>query len=357
MSPRRVPHETIPTDPGVKWLLGAHIEREAADLPIAALAWLPAAPRMLAGARPDEEVVRLADGQYGFVHRVQVIATGLGPGAIRVRLRRHWLAAYHRDVYLVGGRRPDRFGLAMAAVLHFRGHAIVAGESAASLWGLIDRAPDTPTVALVGRQGHSRPGIVVRRIGTLAPAEVRRKWSLPVMSPARALVDSAGGLDELDLENAIARCLDDRLATRAEILATLARTPRAAGAATIRDILDSATPALTRSAMERRLRQLLKRAQLPQPLSNTELLGYEVDFLWPAQRLVVEFDGWLTHRGRRSFERDRERDQRLVAAGYRVMRVTTRQLESDPFAVIARLATALAISPPGYWPPPVAARA
>jgi very-short-patch-repair endonuclease len=44
---------------------------------------------------------------------------------------------------------------------------------------------------------------------------------------------------------------------------------------------------------------------------------------------------------RLAFERDRRRDQRFVAAGYRVVRVTWRQLQNEPFAVIARVAQAL----------------
>jgi very-short-patch-repair endonuclease len=57
---------------------------------------------------------------------------------------------------------------------------------------------------------------------------------------------------------------------------------------------------------------------------------------------VVEFDGFGYHSARRSFERDRLRDQRLVAAGYRVIRITARQLDRTPEAVIARVAAALA---------------
>ena len=90
------------------------------------------------------------------------------------------------------------------------------------------------------------------------------------------------------------------------------------------------------------LLSLLRRAQLPAPAVNAQLLGMEVDLLWPRERLVVEFDGFGYHSSRRSFERDRLRDQRLVAAGYRVIRVTARQLDRTPEAVLARVAAALA---------------
>ena len=45
---------------------------------------------------------------------------------------------------------------------------------------------------------------------------------------------------------------------------------------------------------------------------------------------------------RGAFEGDRRRDQVLVAAGYRVLRVTWRQLFEEPVAVAVRIGQALA---------------
>jgi len=63
-----------------------------------------------------------------------------------------------------------------------------------------------------------------------------------------------------------------------------------------------------------------------------------------AQKLVIEMDGWTFHGHRAAFERDRDRDQKLVAAGYQVIRVTWRQLEREPLMVVARIAQALLIN-------------
>ncbi len=46
-----------------------------------------------------------------------------------------------------------------------------------------------------------------------------------------------------------------------------------------------------------------------------------------------------------AFERDRRRDRTHVAAGYRVIRVTWRQLQDEPLTVIASIAQALAALP------------
>src|SRR5215213_9216710 len=58
----------------------------------------------------------------------------------------------------------------------------------------------------------------------------------------------------------------------------------------------------------------------PQPEVNVRLAGFELDFLWPANRLVVELDGWDSHRTRSAFEEDRARDARLTLLGYEVVR-------------------------------------
>ncbi len=63
--------------------------------------------------------------------------------------------------------------------------------------------------------------------------------------------------------------------------------------------------------------------------------------MWAAQRLVVEVDGFRFHGHRAAFERDRRRDATLVAAGYRVIRVTWRQITEEPLAVVASLGQAL----------------
>jgi very-short-patch-repair endonuclease len=83
---------------------------------------------------------------------------------------------------------------------------------------------------------------------------------------------------------------------------------------------------LTRSELERRFLALLDRAGLPSPRVNEWLdIGgalIQADCVWPAQRLIVELDSRTWHGTVQAFDRDRRRDRRCLAAGWRVMRVT-----------------------------------
>jgi very-short-patch-repair endonuclease len=66
-------------------------------------------------------------------------------------------------------------------------------------------------------------------------------------------------------------------------------------------------------------------------------IAYKADFLWRAERLIVETDGWGSHGTRQAFENDRRRDRRLLLAGWTVMRFTSRDVEHEPDEVPATL--------------------
>lgn len=106
----------------------------------------------------------------------------------------------------------------------------------------------------------------------------------------------------------------------------------------------AAEPKLTRSDWEIRLLGLVRTAGLPEPLVNFILDApdhgrIEVDFYWPAHRLVVETDGWESHRTNAAFKADRAKDAALTAAGYRVIRLTW---DVDDGTVLRRLRSLLA---------------
>ena len=63
--------------------------------------------------------------------------------------------------------------------------------------------------------------------------------------------------------------------------------------------------------------------------------GFEVDFLWRRQKLIVETDGYRYHRGSVAFERDHARDNRLMALGYDVLRFTYWRVVNEPTEVVA----------------------
>jgi very-short-patch-repair endonuclease len=78
----------------------------------------------------------------------------------------------------------------------------------------------------------------------------------------------------------------------------------------------------TRSDLEARFIAVIRRRRLPQPEVNARVDRFVVDFLWAEPRLIVEVDGWESHRTRSAFEEDRARDARLKLLGSDVLRFT-----------------------------------
>ncbi len=66
------------------------------------------------------------------------------------------------------------------------------------------------------------------------------------------------------------------------------------------------------------------------------------DVLLGEAQLILEVDGWAFHGGRDAFQLDRDRQNALTTAGYRVLRFTWQDLTDRPQAVVARIRRTLA---------------
>jgi very-short-patch-repair endonuclease len=297
------------------------------------------------GIPKDRLIAELAGLQYGVVARPQLLAMGIGTGAIATRVRRCQLHRLHRGVYAVGHLALVPLGREMAAVLAAGPGSFVSHRSSVAAWHLVRQDDDEPlidvTVPSSGR--GSRPGLRIHRSRLVEAQDVRHLRGLPVASPARALIDFAEEASHRELERAVHEALARNLVNARYLLAEAQRFHGRRGITGLRRLIaESDHPLLTRSEAEERFVALVRSAELPVPELNVLVDGYEVDFLWRERRLVVEVDGYRFHSSRRAFERDRRRDADLQAGGFSVLRLTWRQIVSEPHATIARTARALA---------------
>lgn len=293
----------------------------------------------------------VAGQQLALITSQQLHSAGVGPDAIRVRAARGRLHRMHRGVYLVGHPIPLPGAREFAALLACGQDAVVSHRSAAGLWEIASARDREVEVTVARRNCRGRDGIRVHRVAELDHQDRRTKRGIAVTSPARTLLDYAATASEDELERAVAQAYALGLVREPQIKAALARGPHRRGSGRLRAaIQDGHRPAHTRSELERRMLRLLRAARLALPSANLPLAGFEVDFLWPAQRLVVEVDGYRFHGHRAAFERDRRKDLALAGAGYRVIRITWRQLVDEPFAVVATIARILGQAGHAEWP-------
>ena len=62
-----------------------------------------------------------------------------------------------------------------------------------------------------------------------------------------------------------------------------------------------------------------------------------MDALFPAERLIVELDGYDFHGSRDAFESDRDRDATTLAGGFQTVRITWERLQQHPDKEAARM--------------------
>ncbi len=281
---------------------------------------------------------------HGLVRRQQLLGAGISRDLIDNRVRAGWLRPLYRGVYAVGPVQSDEAPY-LAAVLACGEGAVLGVRAAGFLWRMIRHEPRGPVDVFVPPpRCPRRPGIRAHRIQPFAPDEVTRLRAIPITTPARTLLDLAAELPMRELEQAIALAERNHSGTQRRLSALLARHPSRAGTAKLRELLDgSRKPALSRSEAEERLLALVRRAGLPVPETNVRVGPFELDLFWREHRVAVEVDGFAFHGDRSAFEADRRRDTDLAARGVQVIRITWRQLEAEPEAIIARLAVVLAV--------------
>jgi very-short-patch-repair endonuclease len=289
------------------------------------------------GAEPV--VLALARGQHGVIAWCQIQRAGLSPGWVSHRVANGWLQRLHRGVYLVGPLEVQH-SHAMAATLAVGADALLSHYPAAVVGGFRPPRPGPMEVTVPGRERRTREGIRVHG-AQLHPDDATRYQGIPVTSPARTLLDLAATVTAHELARAVEEAQVQRRVSVHSLNEQFERYPRHRGTAAMREAI-RADPKLTRSEAERRLLELIRKARLPEPDTNQRIAGWEVDFVWRAQRLVVEVDGYAFHSVRSSFERDRRKDAELMRQGWRVIRITWAQIVGEPEVVLATLAQAIA---------------
>jgi very-short-patch-repair endonuclease len=166
---------------------------------------------------------------------------------------------------------------------------------------------------------------------------------------ARTLLDLAEVLDKDGLRRAFEEADRLKLLRMPALERVCIRAGRRKGIDRLRRLIDAARePVFTRSPLESRFAEFYREhlADLPAPLTNVSILDHEVDAYWPAHRLVVEMDSWEFHAHRAAFEHDRARDAKMQAGGYRVIRLTHRQLEREAPRITTQLRKMLGADQP-----------
>ncbi len=200
--------------------------------------------------------------------------------------------------------------------------------AAASLWELLPPRDGPVDVSVRGSAGRAgRAGIRLHRSGTLLPASVTLRSGIPVTTPSRTIAD----LRRAPVGRT--RLISPKELRRAIRQANFLGLP--IGEEERRD--------RNRSDLEDDFQGLCRKHGIPAPEVNVRAGPHLVDFLWRDRSLVVETDGYISHRGRAAFEDDRGRDLDLRARGFEVIRLTEKQVNGEPGRVAGVVGAALRV--------------
>lgn len=287
--------------------------------------------------------ITLAD-RHGVLTLHDVQAAGISRAAWYRAIHCGDLVSPFPATAFVSGAPPTRERDIATAVRSIRG-SLASHRSAIDLWTGTGQVGD-PVDLIVGRScgAQRRPGVVVHRPRDRADLQPSHWRGIRCTGPLRALLD-LGAVDAGRVGAALTGLVINRLISVAAVEATITRHSIQG-----RDGIGAVEEALRRwplgdeipdSALEVHFARLLSDARVGDFSFHLVVNGAEVDFAFPRERLVVETDGWEFHGTREAFETDRRRDAELIAAGWRVMRFTWRQVTEQPKWAIQMVEAAL----------------
>jgi hypothetical protein len=195
-------------------------------------------------------------------------------------------------------------------------------------------------------QRQSRGFVIIRRtirMPALWVEEGQRRYALP----ARAVGDAARVAGSLNEARAIvAGAVQKRRCPVNLLVAELAAGPRN-GSRLFRLALGEVADGVL-SVAEADFRELIIRAGLPRPLFNEPVRRADgsliavVDALWAEAQVAGEVDSREWHLSPADWERTMRRHNELARSGIQVLHFSPRQIRSEPRAVVAAIAGALA---------------
>lgn len=305
---------------------------------------------MRGSSRPPEA----AGVQNSVFTAQQAWDAGYSPKQVRHRLRSGQWTVVLGSVYADRSAELTAVSLARAAALAAGSGSSVSHVTSAVLWNL--RVPRDPEVhVIVPPERRLRiPGLRPHRL-ELAESEMAVAVGIPCTSLVRTVVDCLLWLPE---EAGRAMAVDvlqrNRLSVdelRTALRATGQRHGLSRAWSVVADVGRGA-----HSEAEVRVHTLFRRVGLGGWTANVPVLDGDgligiVDLLFGEARVVVEIDGRAYHSDDIAFQRDRSRQNRLISAGYRVLRFTWDDLVVRPDLVVATVRQALAAQESGSLRP------
>ena len=290
----------------------------------------------------EPALAQLFGRQAGLARRSQLALLGIDSDHVAARLAAGKWQLVAPEVVSADNGRLDAEQQRWRAVLHPPEPAWLSHLSALEQHGLQGWAPVGVHV-LTSRRQRPLPlsGVVVHQSARAPGAPSALTRGMPMVSAARATVDSASGQPHPRLAAAlVVACLQQRLVTASQIDEELLGCGRIRHKVAIRDALRAAGQGVD-SLAEDDVVALVRRAGLPEPRRQAVIAGRRRDLvvdLPDGTLLVVEVDG-PQHDDPRARWVDAQRDAEIAALGHLVLRLPAFAVRPEAARMVAQLRT------------------
>ena len=303
-------------------------------------------------ATDRRQLDRLARPRAGIVTRATLLDAGWSRSGLDRAVASALLFPVANGVYRTAGTPwglPSTYHAALAAA--GEGGAL-ARRSAAEVLGLVEERQAPHHLVIPHRR---RPPVVpsslaiVARSRTVHTDEVIEVSGLRATSAARTLLDLAPGNSVERLAELAAAAIRLRHCGLAQLEKVVADHPGAQGRArlmtAVRLLGDDGAKA--RAEVEIAAVAALLEAGLPRPEvafrvhDGAGRLIAEVDLAYPARRLALEIDGYRWHSTPVQKRADETRQNRLILAGWTVLRFSAAVVRRSPHVLVDAVAQAL----------------
>lgn len=297
----------------------------------------------------DRRCSSIGAQQHGLISRAQALDAGIATHDINYRLRTGKWKSVYPSVYLLRGVPFSVRTRLKAALLYVGEDSAISHRSAVTLLGL-GHFPVSPVEISTATRGKQAEGITIHVTSNLPRVDVTKIDGIEVTTVLRTLADLGAVIGPAEVEDCLDEALRRRLTSVQQLHRHLDRLSGSGrrGAGALRKLVKERGPGFipTESRLEARLFRILKKAQLPIPAKQVEVvecgafLG-RVDFAYPDARVALEADSYTYHSLRRDWEADKRRRALLVSHGWRVLETTWRGMVDNPQGLIDNVARAL----------------
>jgi hypothetical protein len=283
----------------------------------------------------DRKLARFSEEHHGIFATAHARLLGFTDDQIENRIESGRWQIRLLNAYRLAGVPLSWKGELLAACWAGGFRAVASHRSAAALWDLAGGRRSIQEITCPRWRRARHDGLVVHESTAFDPVDATVIEGIPVTTPERTLLDLGAVCHESIVEMALDAAEKRELITLKSVRAAVLRLGRSGrnGVGPLRRLVDARSPDRkpTESEMETLMLQVIRRNGLPEPVTQYEIrragrFVARVDAAYPQWHIAIEYDSYKHHTGQKAIDRDNDRRNKVIGAGWLPISATAADL-------------------------------